>query len=103
MNKEPAQPPWRPPGFESGWSSTAPVNAVTPERVPLRPQGSIPVIVRLLWTTHEELVPARAVRWTPEHVMVSIAPIGGPDGARELYVWLRSDDVYRTVPRRPAA
>lgn len=60
------------------------------------------MIVRLLRPSHEVLLPARAVRWTSEYVIVSIAPIGGPDRARELYVWLRADDVYRTVPRRPA-
>jgi hypothetical protein len=58
------------------------------------------VIVRLLWDTHEELVPARAIRWTRDHVMVMAKAPDAPANARELLCWLRSSDVFRTIPRR---
>jgi hypothetical protein len=83
------------------WPADKPINYATPARVPVRPQGDVPVIVRLVWATHEELLPARAIRWTTEQVMVIAKAPGAPSNAHELICWLRADDVYRTIPRRP--
>ncbi|WP_454044682.1 hypothetical protein [Cellulosimicrobium sp. Marseille-Q8652] len=94
-------PVWRPPGADSRWSVTTPLNAERPEHVPLKPQGSVPVIAHLLWATHEEFMPGRAVRWTAGHVMVALVDVDAPGGARENYVWLPARDVFRTLPRRP--
>ena len=85
------------------WPADAPLNHEQPSQIPTRPQGDVPVIVRLLWHTHEELVPARAIRWIDTHVMVMVKAVTGPANARELLTWLRVDDVYRTIPRRPPA
>lgn len=95
-------PRWeRPPYAHTWWPADRPLNFDQPARVPVRPQGRIPVIVRLLWPSHEELVPAVAIRWTSAHFMVLVPPLNAPEGADELVCWLRSDDVYRTIPRRP--
>ncbi len=67
----------------------------------MRPQGSIAVIVRLAWPAGDELVPGRAIRWTEDHVMVMIKPIGAPSSTDELIVWLQTRDVYTSIPRRP--
>lgn len=83
------------------WPAPGPLNERRPDKVPVRPQGSIPVIVRLLWHTHEELVPARAIRWTRDAVMVMICAPGAPSNAHELIAWLPVHDVFRTLPRRP--
>ncbi|QJW36464.1 hypothetical protein [Cellulosimicrobium protaetiae] len=56
----------------------------------MKPSGDLPVIVRLLWETHEELLPARAIK-----------PPTPPYNHHELIVWLRVEDVFRTIPRRP--
>jgi len=85
------------------WPARQPINADQPQRgIPTRPQGDIPVIARLVWSTHEELLPGRAIRWTPTHVMVLKAP-GAPSNAHELLVWLRAEDVHRTIPKRPGS
>ncbi|WP_069385975.1 hypothetical protein [Cellulosimicrobium cellulans] len=84
----------------AAWPADQPLNHEHPEHIPTRPQGDLPVIVRLLWHTHEELIPARAIRWTDSHVMVMVKPTTGPTNAHELLVWLRAADVYRTIPRR---
>jgi hypothetical protein len=65
----------------------------------VRPQGNIPVIAHLVWPTFEELIPARAIRWTKTHVMVLVRTAGGSSND-ELVVWLRAEDVHRTIPRR---
>lgn len=83
------------------WPAENPINHCPPPRTPVRPQGDVPVIVRLVWSTHEELLPARAIRWTPEHVMVMVKAPGAPSHAHELVCWLRAADVHRTIPRRP--
>lgn len=83
------------------WSQRKPLNHEHPPRSPVRPSGDLPVIVRLLWETHEELLPARAIRWTDTHVMVVIKALAPPYNQHELIVWLRVEDVFRTVPRRP--
>lgn len=83
------------------WSERKPLNYEHPPRSPVRPSGDLPVIVRLLWETHEELLPARAIRWTDTHAMVVIKPLTQPYNQHELIVWLRVEDVFRTIPRRP--
>lgn len=82
------------------WSERKPLNYEMPAHAPTRPQGDLPVIVRLLWETHEELMPARAIRWTDSHVMVVVKPLTAPLNQHELLAWLRVEDVYRTIPRR---
>ncbi len=75
-------------------------NGERPASVPVKPMGSIPVIVHLVWSDGgEEWRPARAIRWTATHVMV-----GWVDGdeARaerrdEHWEWLRAQDVMRSV------
>ncbi|SKC77667.1 hypothetical protein [Krasilnikoviella flava] len=101
MEREAEGKTWQRPDADSDWRIRRPLNAERPPHVPLKPQGSIPVIVRLLWPTHEELMPAEAVRWTKGHVQVAVIEVGAAQGATELYVWLRASDVYRTIPRRP--
>lgn len=83
------------------WSERRPLNYDDPPRSPFRPSGDLPVIVRLLWDTHEELLPARAIRWTDTHAMVVIKALTPPYNQHELIVWLRVEDVFRTIPRRP--
>jgi hypothetical protein len=80
-------------------------NADRPERVPVKPMGSIEVIVHVVWSDGtEEWRPARAIRWTSTHVMVGWRR--DPRGrAGEEWVWLRAQDVMRSVtwlvpPRR---
>lgn len=85
------------------WSQRKPLNHEHPPRSPVRPSGDLPVIVRLLWETHEELLPARAIRWTDTHAMVVIKALTPPYNQHELIVWLRVEDVFRTIPRRPPA
>lgn len=50
---------------------------------------------------HEELLPARAIRWTETHVTVVVKALEPPYNQHELIVWLRVEDVFRTIPRRP--
>ncbi|MEV8177177.1 hypothetical protein AB0O99_03915 [Cellulosimicrobium funkei] len=83
------------------WSERKPLNHEHPPRSPVRPSGDLPVIVRLLWETHEELLPARAIRWTDTHAMVVVKALSPPYNQHELIVWLRVEDVFRTIPRRP--
>lgn len=86
------------------WPATKPLNAVPPPRgVPVRPQGSYAVIVRLLWSTWEELVPGVANRWVGGCVLVTVKPPNAPSNVTELLCWLSTEDVYRTIPRRPRA
>jgi hypothetical protein len=72
-------------------------NREAPEHIPVRPQGDIPVIVRVVWLDGtEEWRPARAVRWTAEHVMVAWRD-EQDDPRSERYEWLRAGDVARSV------
>jgi len=72
-------------------------NREAPARIPVRPQGDIPVIVRVVWLDGtEEWRPARAVRWTAEHVMVAWRDEPG-DPRSERHEWLRAGDVARSV------
>ncbi|NLE71756.1 MAG: hypothetical protein GX609_06620 [Actinomycetales bacterium] len=75
------------------------VNAERPATVPVKPMGSVPVIVHVVWSDGaEEWRPARAIRWTSTHVMV-----GWPEGDGraerhdERWEWLRAQDVMRSV------
>jgi hypothetical protein len=83
------------------WPPGNPLNYVRPKGVPVKPQGSIPVIVRLEWPENDEWVPGRAIRWSSGCVMVLCHPPGAPSQTDELTVWLRARDVYTSVPRRP--
>ena len=83
------------------------MNREMPEHVPVRPQGSILVIVRVVWSDAlEEWRAARAIRWTATHVMVAWKDDDG-DPRSERFEWLRAGDVCRTVswlvppPERP--
>ena len=87
--------------LRSPWPAPKPTNHSPPSQVPARPQGDRPVIAHLVWETHEELMPGRAIRWTPTHVMVMIKPLTGPSNQHELIVWLPAHDVFATIPRRP--
>lgn len=68
-----------------------------PSQVPVRPQGDIPVVVRVVWSDgSEEWRAARAVRWTESHVMVAwLESTSGPRSER--HEWLRAGDVARSV------
>jgi len=83
----------------SGRAATARVvvNREIPERVPVKPQGSILVIVRVVWSDGvEEWRAARAIRWTATHVMVAWKD-DDSDPRSERFEWLRAVDVCRTV------
>lgn len=84
------------------WPEPKPLNYSRPAHVPARLQGSVPVICRLVWST-QELLPARAIRWTDDRVMVAVTAPEARSQDHELLVWLRPQDVYRTIPprRRP--
>jgi hypothetical protein len=72
-------------------------NREIPEKVPVRPQGSILVIARVVWSDGiEEWRAARAIRWTSTHVMVAWKDDDN-DPRSERYEWLRAGDVCRTV------
>lgn len=71
-----------------------PLNQVVPDRVPGGSGGVIPVIARLVWPDCEEWYPARAVRWTPSAVLVSIQTTVGDPLANKL-AWLAPADVKR--------
>jgi hypothetical protein len=96
--REPAPPPPRP--AADFWPARQPINQTQPAHVPARPQGDVPVIARLVWSTHEELVPARAIRWTQDHVMVMVRAPEARSSDHELVCWLRAADVHRTIPLR---
>lgn len=85
------------------WPASSPLNERQPRHVPIKPQGDVPVIVRLLWHEHEELLPAQAIRWSGQSLddsaMVVIKPPRGPAVA-ELVCWLALRDVSTTIPRR---
>lgn len=85
------------------WSQRTPLNHEPPGVAPVRPSGDLMVIVRPLWDTHEELLPARAIRWTSTHVMVVVKALTSPYNQHELVTWLLAEDVFRTIPRRPPA
>ena len=72
-------------------------NGEQPPHVPVKPMGSIPVIVHLAWADGtEEWRPARAIRWTPSHVMVGwLQDVRGRSDER--WEWLRAQDVMRSV------
>ena len=72
-------------------------NREQPARVPVKPMGSIEVIVHVVWSDGcEEWRPARAIRWTPTHVMVGWREDrNSPRGGR--WEWLRAQDVMRSV------
>lgn len=71
-------------------------NGEQPPHVPVKPMGSIPVIVHLVWSDGtEEWRPARAIRWTPSHVMVGWLDVGGRSDER--WEWVRAQDVMRSV------
>jgi len=95
-------PGWERPDGTKFWPAIKPLNAApVPRSVPLRPQGSYAVIVRLLWETWEEMVPGTAIRWTDGRVLVTVKPPNAPSNVTELLCWLCQEDVYRTLPRRP--
>ena len=72
-------------------------NRDLPAQVPVRPQGNVPVIVRVVWSDGaEEWRPARAVRWTATHVMVAWRD-DEADPRSERHEWLRAADVARSV------
>lgn len=73
-----------------------PLNAEQPARVPLKPQGRIPVIARLVWPDRIDYVPARAIRWTSGHVMILWTPNENLL-SKELTVWLPAEDVTRRL------
>lgn len=80
-------------------------NRDLPTAVPVRPQGNVPVIVRIVWSDGaEEWRPARAVRWTATHVMVAWRD-DEANPRSERHEWLKAGDVARSVswfvpPRR---
>jgi hypothetical protein len=88
----------------SRWPASTPLNERQPRSVPIKPQGDVPVLVRLVWHEYEELLPARAIRWTGESLddaaMAVVKPPRGP-GIAELVCWLAIRDVSTTIPRRP--
>ena len=91
---------------ESRWPAAKPLNERQPRGVPINPHGDVAVIVRLLWHEREELLPARAIRWTggllDDATMVVVKPPRGPSIA-ERVCWLALRDASTTVPRRPCA
>lgn len=82
-------------------------NRDLPTAVPVRPQGNVPVIVRVVWSDGaEEWRPARAVRWTATHVMVAWRD-DEANPRSERHEWLKAGDVARSVswlvpPGRPS-
>ena len=85
-----------------GASTRTVANGDRPAHIPVKPMGSIPVIVHLVWSDGaEEWRPARAIRWTPTHVMVGWLDEPGDGAARarhdEHWEWLRAQDVMRSV------
>jgi len=72
-------------------------NRELPENPPLRQQGDVPVIVRVVWADGaDEWRPARAVRWTSTHVMVAWRD-DHADPRSERHEWLRAGDVARSI------
>jgi hypothetical protein len=80
-------------------------NGERPADIPVKPMGSVEVIVHVVWSDGtEEWRPARAIRWTRSHVMVGWRE--DRDGrADDRWEWMRAQDVMRSVnwlvpPRR---
>jgi len=74
-----------------------PVNADDPGKGPLRPMGSIPVLVRLVDADGtERWIPARANRWTRTHVLVTWLEDPAKTG-QESGCWLAARDVTRQL------
>lgn len=72
-------------------------NQEQPPCVPVRPMGSVDVIVHVVWSDGgEEWRPARAIRWTETHVMVGWRE-ERDGGTSERWAWLRAQDVMRSV------
>lgn len=72
-----------------------------PKEQTRRPQGSIPVIARLvLRDGYEEWRPGHANRWTASAVLVGWHAIPG-DHRTMTYAWLPVDDVARVLRRSP--
>jgi len=93
----------------SGERAREVANREIPAHVPVKPQGSILVVARVVWSDGvEEWRAARAVRWTSTHVMVAWKD-DEKDPRSERYEWLRAGDVTRSVswlippPERPGA
>jgi len=77
--------------FDNGVMVARPVNADDPGKGPLRPMGSIPVLVRLVDADGtERWIPARANRWTRTHVLVTWLEDPAAMG-RESGCWLARD------------
>jgi len=67
-----------------------------PQGIPTRPMGNIAVLARMVTREGRFWIPAKALRWTPTHVMVSYRP--EPEQREETLAWLRKDDVTRMLP-----
>lgn len=75
-----------------------PLNEEMPTRVPQRPMGEIPVIVRLVWPDGVEWRPAFANRWTATHVLVRWRDeVDERDRRQYTLAWLRAEDVSRSI------
>lgn len=79
-------------------------NGQKPPHIPVKPMGSIAVIVHVVWSDGtEEWRAARAIRWTTTHVMVgwteepAAADAAAPAPRDERWEWLRAQDVMRSV------
>lgn len=73
-------------------------NEEKPDGIPMRNQGEIPVIVRVVRTDGSEAwKPAEARRWTSTHVMVAF-PRAGATSWQDLLGWFRAEDVVREIP-----
>lgn len=74
------------------------VNEEIPTDIPVRPQGRVAVIARLVWAAEdEEWLPAHAIRWTATHVMVVWDVEDQVGQLRQHAAWLRSEDVKRSI------
>lgn len=72
-------------------------NREQPASVPVKPMGSIEVIVHVVWSDGcEEWRPARAIRWTSSHVMVGWREDRN-DHRDDRWEWMRAQDVMRSV------
>jgi hypothetical protein len=79
------------PRLDCALNESWPVDAATtPDRTP------VPVRARVVWErAGEELIDARAMRWSGRSVMV--VPVGRRCRNGTLGVWLDADDVQRAV------
>ena len=79
------------PAVSGGRDPRSVANREVPESAPVRPQGDVPVIARVVWSDgSEEWRPARAVRWTSTHVMVAWRD-SPKDPYSERHEWLRAE------------